>query len=331
MELAFFSTKNYERTTFEAAASGDGHRITFFEPRLTAGTAALASGFPAVCAFVNDELQADTLSTLRAGGTQLILLRSAGFNHVDLNAASRLGLVVAHVPAYSPNAVAEHTIALILTLNRKTHRAYARVREGNFSLEGLLGFDLSERTVGVVGTGKIGALVARILLGFGCEVLAHDPYPNPDVESLGIRYTSLDELFAESDVITLHCPLVSDTYHVISAESLSKMRTGVMLINTGRGGLVDAPAVIEGLKSGRIGYLGLDVYEEEADLFFVDRSAEVLTDDTFARLLTFPNVLITGHQGFFTYEALQNIAETTIANLTAWERGTDDLVRVPQG
>lgn len=331
MELAFFSAKSYERPTFQAAASRDGHSITFLEPRLTAGTASLGSGFPAVCAFVNDELQADTLATLQAGGTELILLRSAGFNHVDLHAASRLGLVVAHVPAYSPNAVAEHTLALILTLNRKTHRAYARVREGNFSLEGLLGFDLSERTVGVVGTGKIGALVARILLGFGCEVLAHDPYPSPDVESLGVRYTSLDELFAESDVITLHCPLVPDTYHVINAESLSKMRTGVMLINTGRGGLVDAAAVIEGLKSGRIGYLGLDVYEEEADLFFVDRSAEVLTDDTFARLLTFPNVLITGHQGFFTYEALQKIAETTIANLTAWERGTGDLVRVPQG
>ncbi|MCA9830749.1 MAG: 2-hydroxyacid dehydrogenase [Dehalococcoidia bacterium] len=331
MELAFFSTKSYERASFEAAASRAGHRISFLEPRLTAGTAALASGFPAVCAFVNDELQADTLSTLQAGGTRLILLRSAGFNHVDLNAATRLGLIVAHVPAYSPNAVAEHTIALILTLNRKTHRAYARVRDGNFSLDGLLGFDLSECTAGVVGTGKIGALVARILLGFGCEVLAHDPYPSPDVESMGARYTSLDELLAESDVISLHCPLVAETYHLINAESLSRMRSGVMLINTGRGGLVDAPAVIEGLKSRRIGYLGLDVYEEEADLFFVDRSAEVLTDDTFARLLTFPNVLITGHQGFFTYEALQNIAETTIANLTAWERGTGDLVRVPQG
>jgi D-lactate dehydrogenase len=228
---------------------------------------------------------------------------------------------VVRVPAYSPYAVAEHTVGLILTLNRKIHRAYARVREGNFSLDGLLGFDLHGRTVGVIGTGKIGAVVARIMKGFGCQLLAYDPFPNPDCERLGVQYVSLQSLFTASDIVTLHCPLTPETHHLIDAQALGQMKSGVMLINSGRGALIDTQAVIEALKSGQIGYLGLDVYEEEADLFFEDLSDKVIRDDVFARLLTFPNVVITGHQGFFTEEALKSIAETTLANITAFEQG----------
>ena len=247
-------------------------------------------------------------------------LRSAGYNNVDLPAAARLGLTVTRVPAYSPHAVAEHTVALILALNRKVHRAWARVREGNFSLDGLLGFDLVGRTAGVVGTGKIGAAVARIMFGFGCRVLAFDPFPNPECVALGVSYVPFNELLARSDIVTLHCPLTPETRHLMDAAALERMKPGAMLINTGRGTLVDTKAVIEALKSGRLGHLGLDVYEEEAALFFEDRSWRILQDDVFARLLTFPNVIVTGHQGFFTAEALAAIAETTLRAVTEFDQ-----------
>ncbi|MBI4261553.1 MAG: 2-hydroxyacid dehydrogenase [Actinobacteria bacterium] len=320
MKVAVFSTHAHDRASLEEANARHGHELVFLEPRLAVETAPLASGFPAICAFVNDRLDAEVLAALAAGGTRLVALRSAGFNHVDLAAALNLGIAVARVPAYSPHAVAEHAVALILALNRRTHRAHARVREGNFSLDGLLGFDLVHRTVGIVGTGKIGTVFARIMAGFGCRLVAHDPHPNDEVVALGARYVPLDELLAGSDVVALHAPLTPETHHLIDARAVSLMKPGVMLVNTSRGALVDTVAVIEGLKSGRIGYLGLDVYEEEADLFFEDLSQEVIRDDVFARLLTFPNVLITGHQAFFTAEAVASIAETTLANVTAFEQ-----------
>jgi D-lactate dehydrogenase len=321
MRTAVFSAKPYDVTFLTAANEGLGHELHFLEARLVKETAALASGFPAICAFVNDQLDAEVLTRLAAGGTRLVALRSAGFNNVDLPAAARLGLTVTRVPAYSPHAVAEHTAALVLALNRKVHRAWARVREGNFALDGLLGFDLVRRTAGVVGTGKIGAAVARIMAGFGCRVLAFDPVPNPDCVARGVSYVGFDELLAQSDIVTLHCPLTPETRHLLDATSLARMKPGAMLINTGRGALVDTKAVIEALKSGRLGHLGLDVYEEEAALFFEDRSWRVLQDDVFARLLTFPNVIVTGHQGFFTAEALTAIAETTLQAVTEFEEG----------
>jgi len=320
MNVAVFSTKPYDRMFLEAANAAHGHELIYFEPRLTRETSALAAGFPAVCVFVNDQLDATVLAALARQGTRLIALRCAGFNNVDLAAAREVGLTVVRVPAYSPHAVAEHTVGLVLALNRKIHRAYARVREGNFALDGLLGFDLYGQTVGIVGTGQIGAVVARIMGGFGCRILAHDPFPNPECEALGARYVALPELFADSDVITLHCPLTPQTRHLIDAQALQQMKPGVMLINTSRGALIDTPSVTEALKSGKIGYLGLDVYEEEADLFFEDLSNIVLQDDVFARLLTFPNVIITGHQAFFTRNALERIAETTLANITTFEQ-----------
>lgn len=319
INLAVFSTKPYDERFLNSANEAHAHALTFLEPRLTPATAPLASGFEAVCAFVNDDLNRVVLEVLAAGGTRLLALRSAGFNHVDLAAAKKLGLVVTRVPAYSPYAVAEHTLALILALNRKVHRAYNRVREGNFTLDGLLGFDLHGKTVGVVGTGKIGIAFAQIMSGFGCRLLAYDPYPN---ESAGVaRYVSLPHLLEEADILSLHCPLTPETHHLIGDETLRQMKQGVMLINTSRGALVDTRAVIRALKSGKLGYLGLDVYEEETELFFEDRSSRVIQDDVFSRLLTFPNVLITGHQAFFTEEALHNIAATTLANVTAFEKG----------
>jgi D-lactate dehydrogenase len=321
VRIAVFSTKSYDRRFLEAANADFGHDLVFFEPRLTAETALLAAGFPAVCVFVNDRLDAPVLETLARQGTTLVALRCAGFNHVDLAAARDLGLTVVRVPAYSPHAVAEHTVALILALNRKLIRAAARVREGNFALEGLLGFDLHRHTAGIVGTGAVGTVVATILHGFGCRLLAHDPSPNEACRRLGVRYVALPELFAAADVVTLHCPLVPATHHLIDGPALQQMKPGVMLVNTSRGAILDTRAVIQALKSGKIGYLGLDVYEEEADLFFEDRSERVLQDDVFARLLTFPNVLITGHQAFFTQEALAAIATTTLANVAAVARG----------
>jgi D-lactate dehydrogenase len=260
------------------------------------------------------------LEILAREGVQLVALRAAGFNNVDLAAAKELGITVCRVPAYSPYAVAEHAVALILTLDRRTHRAFNRVRESNFALDGLLGFDLHGRTVGVVGTGKIGAVFSRIMAGFGCRLLAHDPYVNEDVVALGATYAPLEQLLAESDIVALHAPLTKDTYHLVRRETLAQMKRGVMLVNTSRGGLIDTEAAIEALKDGTIGYLGLDVYEEEDALFFEDLSQEILQDDVFARLLTFPNVLVTAHQAFFTEDALRRIAQTTVENIAAFAR-----------
>lgn len=321
MRVAVFSTHSYDRSSLLAANANHGHELVFLEPRLSEQTASLAHAFPAVCVFVNDRVNAVTQRVLAQGGTRLIATRSAGFNHIDLAAAQQLGLSVVRVPAYSPYAVAEHTLGLMLALNRHIHRSYNRVREGNFALDGLLGFDLHGRTVGIVGTGRIGAIVARILHGLGCRLLAHDVSQHPDCTTLGVTYCDLPTLLKQSDIVTLHCPLGPATHHLIDAKAIVHMKPGVMLINTSRGGLVDTRAVIEGLKSGHIGYLGLDVYEEEEELFFENLSDQVLRDDVFARLLTFPNVIITGHQAFFTREALDNIAHTTLANITAFERG----------
>ena len=319
MRTAVFSTKPYDRQFLKQAAESAGHELVFFEPRLTPQTAVLARGFPAICSFVNDQLTPELLEQLAGGGTKFVALRCAGFNQVNLEAAARAGIRVARVPAYSPYAVAEHAVGMMLCLNRKFHKANNRVREANFSIDSLLGFDMHGKTVGVIGTGKIGAVVAGILAGFGCAVLLYDVMENAACRSLG-RYVSLEELLAASDIITLHCPLTRDTHHLINERSLAGMKRGVMLINTSRGALVDTHAVIGGLKSGKIGYLGLDVYEEEAELFFEDHSSHVIQDDIFMRLLTFPNVLITSHQAFFTQNALEEIARVTMANLTAFER-----------
>jgi D-lactate dehydrogenase len=323
MRVAVFSSKPYDHRFLGAAADGAGHELEFLETRLTRSTTALASGFEAVCVFVNDDLGAAVLLRLKEQGVKLIALRSAGFNHVDLEAAKSLGLTVVRVPAYSPRSVAEHTVALMLALNRKIHRAYARVREGNFALEGLLGFDIGGRTVGIVGTGKIGVAVARVLTGFGCRLIGSDVAENPEALDLGMEYVSREELFRQADVITLHAPLTPETHHMVDAYAIAVMKPGAMLINTSRGALIDTAAVIEGLKTGKIGHLGLDVYEEEGDLFFEDLSDKVIQDDVFSRLLTFPNVLITGHQAFFTAEALEAIAVTTLANISAYAEGRD--------
>ncbi|WP_252091736.1 2-hydroxyacid dehydrogenase [Pseudomonas sp. MWU13-3659] len=320
MRTLLFSSQHYDQESFTRAANGT-FDLHFQPTRLTLDTAPLAQGFDVVCAFINDELDAQVLERLAAGGTRLVALRSAGYNHVDLAAAKRLGLAVARVPAYSPHAVAEHAVALILALNRRLHRAYNRTREGDFTLHGLTGFDLHGKTVGVVGTGQIGAAFARIMAGFGCQLLAYDPYPNPELLALGACYLELPELLRESRIISLHCPLTEHTRHLINARSLAQLQPGAMLINTGRGALVDTPALVDALKSGQLGYLGLDVYEEEAQLFFEDRSDLPLQDDVLARLLTFPNVIVTAHQAFLTREALDAIAGTTLDNISRWAAG----------
>ena len=326
MRVAFFSTRSYERPVFEAANPLHGHTLTFFDASLDATTAGLARGHDAVCLFVNDRADAAVLRELKNAGVRLVALRSAGFNNVDLPEAQRLELPVVRVPEYSPHAVAEHAMGLILALNRKIHRAYFRVRELNFSLDGLLGFDLHGSTVGVIGTGRIGTAMVRILNGFGTQILASDPNPNDElVQRYGVRYVTLPELYSASHVITLHCPLTPQTHHLIDAEAFAQMNPNAILINTGRGALINSRALITALKAGRIGGAGLDVYEEEEGIFFHDLSQRVLHDDVLARLLTFPNVLITSHQGFLTHEALGNIAATTLANITAYEKG-DELV-----
>ncbi|WP_017653708.1 2-hydroxyacid dehydrogenase [Fortiea contorta] len=321
MKVAVFSTKAYDRQFLAAANSDHQHELVFLEPRLNRDTAILAAGFPAVCVFVHDQVDASTLQILAANNTRLVALRCAGFNNVDLKAAAQLGITIVRVPAYSPYGVAEHAVGLILSLNRKIHRAHNRVREGNFSIDGLLGFNLNGRTVGIVGTGKIGLILGHIMKGFGCNLLAYDVYQNPELEMIGGKYVELPELFANADIISLHCPLIAETHHLINEEAIAQMKSGMMLINTSRGGLIDTQAVIEGLKSGKIGYLGVDVYEQESELFFEDLSGEIIQDDIFQRLTTFPNVLITGHQAFFTAEALSNIAETTFANITDFDNG----------
>lgn len=321
MKIVFYSSKLYDRRVFEAANEGRGNDLFFVDTHLNEATARLAQGAEAVCAFVNDVLDEPSLTALAAGGTRFVAMRCAGYNNVDLAAAKRLGFRLGRVPAYSPYAVAEHAVALILSLNRKLHRAYNRVRESNFSLDGLMGFDLRGKTVGVVGTGKIGQVFAQIMQGFGCEVLAYDPYPNAAAAAGGARYVDLEELYRRSHIVSLHCPLTPDTRHLINADSIALMRDGAMLINTSRGALVDTGALIQALKSGKLGYVGLDVYEEEADLFFEDLSGLVVQDDVFARLTSFPNVMVTGHQAFFTREALDNIAATTLDNLARFAAG----------
>jgi D-lactate dehydrogenase len=322
MRIAVYSTKRYDPRFLEAANAAAGGRrdFTWIEARLDPATARLAEGHEVACLFVNDHADAAALQVLAAGGVRLLALRSAGFNHVDLAEARRLGIAIGRVPAYSPEAVAEHAVALVLALNRKIHRAYARVREGNFSLEGLLGFDLHGRTVGVIGTGQIGVVFARIMAGFGCRLLGHDPYPNRACLGLGMEYRELDALLPEADIVSLHCPLTPATRHLIDAARLQRMKPGAMLVNTSRGAILDTVAVVESLKAGHLGHLGLDVYEEEEKLFFEDLSGTVIEDDVFARLLTFPNVLITGHQAFFTEQAMHAIAETTLANIDAFAR-----------
>lgn len=322
MKTAIFSTKEYDRESFEGVNEHFEHELKFFKPHLSKETMLLAHGFPAVCAFVNDSLDADVLEDLAAHGTKLIALRCSGFNQVQIAKAHELGMTILRVPSYSPQGVAEHAVALIMALNRKIHVAHNRVRDGNFSLEGLIGFEIAGKTVGVVGTGQIGRIFARIMKqGFGANVIAYDVFQHAECAQMGVKYVSLEELYRQSDIISLHCPLMTQTYHLIHDHAVQLMKKGVMLINTSRGGLVDTKAVIKGLKQEKIGYLGLDVYEEEAALFFEDHSGHIIQDDVFARLLTFPNVMITSHQAFLTKNALANIAETTLQNITDYEKG----------
>ncbi len=322
MKIAVFDTHRYDREALEMANRAYQFTFSFFDVRLREDTVALAQGHEAVCVFVNDQLTRPVLAALKEQGVRLIALRCAGFNNVDLKAAKEFGLPVVRVPEYSPYAVAEHAVALLLTLNRKIHKAHNRVREGNFSLEGLVGFDLKGKTVGIVGTGKIGRVFAGIMKGFGCRLLAFDVRQDEAlVAETGVEYVPMERLFAESDIISLHVPLMPQTYHLVNEAALALMKPGVVLINTSRGALVDASALIQALKQGRIGAAGLDVYEEEAGVFFEDLSGLVLQDDVLARLLTFPNVIITSHQAFLTKEALGNIAETTLGNVKGFREG----------
>ncbi len=319
MRIAVFSSRSYDEQFFSSVDSN--HELTFHDARLNATTLALARGYPAVCVFVNDVVDREVLNDLSQHGLKVVALRCAGFNNVDLVAAEEFGVHVVRVPAYSPHSVAEHTFALILALNRRIARASDRVRDGNFRLEGLLGFDLHGRTIGVVGTGKIGECVSHIARGFGCRVLATDVHKNAACVEMGVEYVQMQELFSTSDIITLHCPLMPATHHLIDDDAIIQMKPGVMLVNTSRGGIIDTQAAIRGLKSGHVGSMAIDVYEEEADLFFEDLSDKVIGDDVFSRLLTFPNVLITGHQAFFTSDALEQIASTTLGNVSAIESG----------
>jgi D-lactate dehydrogenase len=330
MRIAMFSAQAYDRRFFDEALGKlrDGlPEISYFDAPLRANSVVLAQGCDAACVFVNDSLDATILKGLHALGVRAVLLRCAGYNNLDLQAARELGLFVARVPAYSPEAVAEHAVALVLTLNRKTHRAYARVREGNFSLEGLLGTNLHGKTVGIVGTGRIGLAAARIFHGFGCHVLAYDPVPSLQCVAIG-TVAPLATVLAESDIVSLHCPLNDATHHMIDARALASMKPGAMLVNTSRGGLVDTAAVIAALKAKRLGALAIDVYEQEAEWFYQDHSADIIDDDLLQRLLTFPNVLVTGHQGFFTEEAMREIAATTLENFSCFAVGRECLNKV---
>lgn len=318
MKIMIFDTHAFEKSYLERENSNFSHTLIFQEPRLTVKTAVLARGVGCVCCFVNDKLDAPTLQILKDQGVRLIALRSAGYNNVDMSEVSKLGIKVLRVPEYSPYAVAEHATALMLTLNRKLTKSFSRVREGNFSLNGLVGFDLHGKTVGIIGTGKIGTVLVNIMNGFGCKVLAHDISPNPN---LNCRYVNLDELYQKSDIISLHVPLTPQTKHLIDESAIHSMKDGVMIINTGRGALIDTKALIKGLKTSKIGFAGLDVYEEEEGIFFEDLSGQVLQDDILARLLTFSNVILTSHQAFLTQEALTNIARVTLQNVADFESG----------
>ena len=323
INVAFFSAKRYDEKAFAPLLEkfAQDLNVTFFESPLNPDTASLATQFDAVCVFVNDQVDAQVLRMLADSGTKHVALRCAGFNNIDLEVAKQCGIEVSRVPAYSPEAVAEHTVGLILTLGRKLHKAYNRVREGNFELDGLQGLTLHKKTVGIIGTGHIGLATLKILNGFGCKLLCYDIKVNPEALALGAQYVSLDEIYKTSDIISLHCPLLEATHHLINDDSLAKMKDGVMIINTSRGGLVDTGAAIGALKRGKIGFLGLDVYEMESDLFFRDLSETIIHDDLFARLGRFHNVIITGHQGFFTYEALDEIAHVTISNILNQSKG----------
>lgn len=322
MKIIVFDTHFFERTVLESANEVFKHELHFLEVRLTKETATLAAGFRCVCAFANDHLDETCLTLLKSGGTELIALRSAGFNNVDLRAAEKLKMIVVRVPEYSPYAVAEHAVGLMLALNRKLYRAYNRVRELNFSLDGLVGFDMHGKTVGIIGTGRIGSALCHIIHGFGCKILAFDVNPSDDlIRTCDVEYVPLNVLFNKSDIISLHIPLTESTHHIVNESALALMKQAVMLINTGRGGLVDTKSLIVALKAGRIGFAGLDVYEEEEAVFFEDHSQDMLQDDVLARLLTFPNVFITSHQGFLTREALSNIAHTTLENISEFEAG----------
>jgi D-lactate dehydrogenase len=320
MRIAMFSAKSYERALLDERNAGHGHDLVYFETPLGSGTASLAAGFPAVSVFVNDSVDADVLNRLAAGGTKLVATRSTGFNHIDLGAARDLGIAVVRVTHYSPNSVAEFAVGLLLALNRKIHRAYNRTREGNFELGGLMGFDLIGRTVAVIGTGKIGIIFARIMAGFGCTVIGFDVHRAPEFERIGGRYVDAEGI-EEADVISLHCPLTPETHHIVSARTLSRVKKGALLINTSRGGLVDTEAAIDALKSGQLGGMAIDVYEQEANLFFRDLSSTVIPDDVIQRLISFPNVIVTGHQAFFTREALGTILETTLASVSDFAAG----------
>ncbi len=315
MKITFFSTQPYDKEFFTKHNEDFGFELLFIEAELDEKTVDLVKKSEAVCVFVNDKVNSEVIECLASKGVKIIALRCAGFNNVDLSAAKENGIKVCRVPAYSPEAVAEHAVAMILTLNRKTHKAYNRVREQNFSLNGLLGFDLHGKTVGVIGTGNIGRAFCKIMLGFGCSVLAFDLIANREMEALGVTYLPFVDVIAESDIISLHSPLTQITHNLINCDTIEMMKTGVMLINTSRGGLVDTKAVIEGLKSGKLGYVGIDVYEQEEKLFFRDLSADIIADDVISRLISFSNVLITAHQGFFTKEALTEIAVVTLTNI----------------
>jgi D-lactate dehydrogenase len=329
MKTAVFSARRYDKTMLTRANAGAGHELRFLEDRLTASSALLASGCAAVCVFVNDTVDAEVLAILAQQGTRLVATRSTGYNQIDAAAAERHGIAVVRVTDYSPHSVAEFAVGLLLAVNRKIARASVRTREGNFDLDGLMGFDLHGKTVGVIGTGKIGTIFARIMSGFGCSVIGHDRYPSPAFEALGGRYVSVDELLASSDVVSLHCPLTDETRHIVNAASLARAKRGSVLVNTSRGGLVDTNAATEALKTGQLGGLAIDVYEQEASLFFQDLSSTIICDDVIQRLVSFPNVIVTGHQAFFTEEAIGQIMQTTIDSISAFERGEPLANRIP--
>lgn len=322
MKVAVFSTKSYDIEFLEQANSTGRHLFTFLDASLKESTTKLTEGFNAVCVFVNDELNAYVIDKMAANGIKVIVLRCAGFNNVDVERAAKWGIKVLRVPAYSPHAVAEHAVALIMTLNRKTHKAFNRIREGNFNIERLTGFELDGKTVGVIGTGRIGAVFSNIMMGFGCKVIAHDAYENSSLKECGVEYMGLEELFGQSDIVSLHCPLTPETHHMINESTIRQMKKGVMIINTSRGKLVDTEAAINGMINGKIGYLGIDVYEQEESLFFKDLSEVIIRDEKISRLMILPNVLITAHQAYFTDNALIQISNTTLQNLTDFETGT---------
>jgi D-lactate dehydrogenase len=323
VKVAVFGTKHWVKDHFDVYNKAhNNYELVYYDVTLSPLTAALAKGFQVVCVFVNDTVNAEVIDALAEAGVKLLALRCAGFNNVDLVRAEEKNIQVLRVPTYSPNAVAEHAVALLMALNRKIHKAYNKVREGNFSIDGLLGFDVFGKTVGIIGTGQIGAIFAKILkLGFGAKVIAYDVFQNKELIELGIAYVSLDEIYAQSDIISLHVPLLPATNHMINEESINKMKKGVTILNTSRGALIDTPAVVKALKAGKIGHLGLDVYEEEGNLFYEDLSEQGIADDMLSRLLTFPNVIITGHQAFFTKEAVEKIAQVTLENIADFIAG----------